>query len=688
MPELIVAAWERLLGADPGQLRLMFAVRLGAIVTCTVLSLIAINFWATMPVGGIALGFMIAQFSAVSVRDPKPRQQLVTTLLMPLPALAAISLAAVLAASSIVSDLGLLAVIFAAMLARALGPRGTAFGMLGFIAYYIGQALRPKLGQLPYDVIAAALATAWVALFRFVLLPDRPERALPRTVRSFERRIARLLGAVETLITDGAPGPRTRRALRRHIARLEEAVLAAEDQIVAVGGGKTDAVSTRLGRRLFELELAAERLARVSLGAGPPAAPDPALLARLSVLRRKLMTTSSLAEETGEHWAGGGDQASHRPIKAALERLEAAARVLPLASRMPDEAAEEISQAKAQPADSQAKPEGRSGFTKLWPTFRQALQVTLACGAAVGLGHLISGRRWYWSVLAAFIVLASTTTRAATLTKAAQRVLGTLLGVGVGIEVARTVTGEPKLILALALLCDTLAFYAFQTAYAVMIFWITIMLSLLYALLGMFQPALLEMRLDETLIGAAAGIVVAMVLWPQRTSEVLRNAGTDFLRTLRGAVTAAIGGLTTGQGGGQAAAQARELDRSLQALRSAAGPLARGWVAATPVTTREIVRAAMACTYWARELTLLAGQPPAQSPKLADELRRRGDEVTSELDRMTDTFAKRTGLAREAASQLQPDCADGEPMQVLDEIQAAGRRFARSLLAAAGRAGS
>jgi hypothetical protein len=65
-----------------------------------------------------------------------------------------------------------------------------------------------------------------------------------------------------------------------------------------------------------------------------------------------------------------------------------------------------------------------------------------------------------------------------------------VLGVGAGFIIAPDLTGHDILLFALALLTDFFAFYAFQTANAVMIFWITLALALFYTLLGPFQPAL------------------------------------------------------------------------------------------------------------------------------------------------------------------------------------------------------
>lgn len=63
-----------------------------------------------------------------------------------------------------------------------------------------------------------------------------------------------------------------------------------------------------------------------------------------------------------------------------------------------------------------------------------------------------------------------------------------MFGIGVGPYFASLISGQTFLVLGLVLVCIFLAFYALQTAYGVMIFWITIMVALLYSLLGLLTP--------------------------------------------------------------------------------------------------------------------------------------------------------------------------------------------------------
>ncbi|MBV9748725.1 MAG: hypothetical protein JO157_07915, partial [Acetobacteraceae bacterium] len=291
MGELASRAWEGAFGPDPGRLRLRSAGRVLCAVTVTLVALLLLGRVTAMPIGAVALGFMISLFGGTAVRDPSPRQQRVTLLLTPLPALAASMLATLLSPWLAVADLGFLAVVFGATAVRGFGPRWVALGMLAYIAYFLGEVLHPPLAELPAEAVALAVATASGLLVRFVLVPERPASVLRRAVRDVERRIGRILGHAEAILTRGACGETERRGLARQVTRLKEAALVAEDQIEALNGDrlKPAAERSRLGSRLFELELAGERVAWLACAAaerGDEAATERRRLAALGEVLR------------------------------------------------------------------------------------------------------------------------------------------------------------------------------------------------------------------------------------------------------------------------------------------------------------------------------------------------------------------------------------------------------------------
>ena len=157
------------------------------------------------------------------------------------------------------------------------------------------------------------------------------------------------------------------------------------------------------------------------------------------------------------------------------------------------------------------------------PTTRQAIQAVVAASLAIVTGDLVSPARWYWAVIAAFVVFAGTNTWGDTLTKGWQRLSGTVLGVPCGILVATLVAGNRTGSLVMIFVCLFCAFYFMQVTQSLMAFWITTMLALLYGLLGQFSFDVLLLRIEETAIGAVIGVAVAILVLPTNIGTTLRT---------------------------------------------------------------------------------------------------------------------------------------------------------------------
>ena len=228
---------------------------------------------------------------------------------------------------------------------------------------------------------------------------------------------------------------------------------------------------------------------------------------------------------------------------------------------------------------------------------RQTVQLAVGAGLAIIVGTMLSQQRWYWALIAAFIVGIGAGSRGEAIVKGLQRLAGTLLGVLVGIGLATILSGHLIIEAVLSLIFVFLAFYAFQAAYGTMIFFITLMLSLLYGMMGLFKPELLELRLEETAIGAVIGMIATTVILPVRQSETFADKLDDFLDALDTTI-------------GEAAKPGRVKDRddpvrkltqAMQDLRNAVGALKRGWLRLVDKRYLLAVRAAMRCAYLARE---------------------------------------------------------------------------------------
>ncbi|MFI9723343.1 FUSC family protein [Streptomyces sp. NPDC052396] len=192
----------------------------------------------------------------------------------------------------------------------------------------------------------------------------------------------------------------------------------------------------------------------------------------------------------------------------------------------------------AQPAPSPAR-----GLAR--PTTRQACQAAFACALALAVGQAVSGTRWYWAVGAAWWIFVNTASRGETLVRGFRRVVGTVTGIGVGLLVAVPLHGAVLPTVLLLAACVFGIFYTAGPSYSWMMFFVTVLAGLLYGLMGVLHPALLGLRLEQTLVGAAAaGLAVALVLpvtthaatdgWVRRALLAVRECMAHSTRRLAG----------------------------------------------------------------------------------------------------------------------------------------------------------
>src|SRR5690606_5335268 len=125
---------------------------------------------------------------------------------------------------------------------------------------------------------------------------------------------------------------------------------------------------------------------------------------------------------------------------------------------------------------------------------------------------------------------------------------------------------------ALVLLLIFAMFYTAPLSYTLMSFFVTAMLGLLYTLLHTYSWEVLVLRLEETALGVACGVVAAAVVLPirtdRRTNELL---GTVLERLAE--VTEAAAAQLSGGSVADLLEKARDLDQALGDLGSATQPL-------------------------------------------------------------------------------------------------------------------
>jgi hypothetical protein len=545
------------------------------------------------------------------------------------------------------------AVMFAAVYIRRFGMPFFFYGFMLWMGYFFAAFLDATMAQLPSLLFAVVLATVWVTLLMTTVLRTHPQRTLARVRRAYGARARAVARSCADLLAADPRDPRRLARLRRRLhsrqLRLAEAALVIEgwsgtpaalpagwsgaavrrraldvhlaiDAMAAAADGMagTDArdlpaaarIATFLAQRDYA---AAEREARALL-----AAEDPGPARDIDSLARHLATAAwefvTVTRQAGVPDAGvEGEEAFQPAVALAMGALPGSAAVV----------------AGGVAARSRWNPVGRLSL----PT-RQAIQVAVAGTLAILAGRELNEVRYYWAVLAAFIAFAGTATRTETSIKAVNRVVGTLVGLGAGIGLAHLTAGHTYWIIAVIILSMTCGFYVVTLSYAAMIFFVTIMVSQLYSELHEFSASLLMLRLEETAIGAAIGIGVALVVLPTSTRDTVNSARTGYFTALGELLRASAKQLEAGGAAGSAEldARIRVVDHRLQQLALVARPLTRPLVWGNdPRLVRHRLTLYAAVTRQIRALALgpRRAADPAPAPHLAAAARALADAATA-----------------------------------------------------------
>ena len=476
-----------------------------------------------LPIAAYGLAVVISFVGSMAVRDADGRGQALTRLFAGAAAVLSVFLASLLAPRPVIADLAFLAVIFGAVYIRKFGPRWFAVGMIAFMAYFMGDYLRPHPSDIGWLALAAALALIATHLSTAVLLRDDPERNFRRAVTTIDRRINLILRDLMQAAGDTAAPRASSDPLRAHLARLHDVVLMAEGFIPQGEDGTlaAEGPASELAVALFDLQLAVEQLVRARRDAPPP---QPFLRAALAHDDRRLQQLCAEADRETDDAATAGVRLLMR-VHRTRARLDAMLAAAPCAAFSRTGA--------ARPSPAQPAPPPAPSAMAIPVSLQRPIQVTLACAIALGCGILLSPVRWYWAVITAFIVFNNTSSRADTAVRALQRSAGTFGGLIAGTVVATVVQGQTAVSIAVILLLFFFAFYFIQVSYGLMIFLITIALALLYGLMGMFTPELLLVRLEETMVGGLAGAAVAFLVFPTRASTGVNTAFGRLSRRAR-----------------------------------------------------------------------------------------------------------------------------------------------------------
>jgi uncharacterized membrane protein YccC len=485
---------------DPGALRLLAALRATLAAVIAFVAVVVLGLYVELPLSDRIVGFAVALFIAANVRDPTPRARLVTIAIAPFVAFASSVLATLLLPWPIASAAIVPPLMFAIVYCASRGPRYASLGIVGLIIYFISLVARQPPETLPMRFVVLLIATAAVVLVRGVLMREQPQVELERLRRAVHVSVDRVLHRIAGAVDSGAWTDASRAVLRREVSRLGETVMLAQARVAALGQQVPQQGSRWL--YLLTIELATERVARAALQDLGGAEDRVELHTLLNAL----------------HDGTPPAQRSKAPLAVALALL--------------------IHVLHETPTDA-PRPAAAPPPTTNMPGLRSAFQTAIAAALAIIGGSIVSPSRWFWAAFAAYVMFQGTRSRGESIAKGIQFMVGTVAGVVIGALLATLLSGHDLLTLAMIVLAVFLAFQANLAAYGVMVFWITIILGLMFGMLGYFAPEFLLLRLKETAAGAICGVLVASFVLVRREYAATYDATIAFLHALGQSVDSA-----------------------------------------------------------------------------------------------------------------------------------------------------
>ncbi|WP_016880822.1 MULTISPECIES: FUSC family protein [unclassified Rhodococcus (in: high G+C Gram-positive bacteria)] len=568
--------------SDPGRLRLRAATATTITVVLAMVVLLPGSDVIGQPLTVALLGTVVAMQSSAAVKDRDQHSRVITTLLLVFPAIAAVSMSAVLSQFGKVADVGFIAVLFAAVWVRRYGPRGTALGMVAFICYFFALFLRAEPGQIPILAVSVVAGVGISLLVRTVILPDRPGLELKRLVRALRA------ASIDVLEVALNRGDRNLDLLRKKLDRLGSTALMIDDWLDRNDAARLLSVTNDdLSVRIFDAQIATEQLVSALWALDPNKSWPNSLGQATTALGSCLQNNPSddqlrAARRLAAAAADKSDPSTQAGIATAVAMRAVQAHIA--IHHITNNALRTDSEPRKKPDEDE---ETDTGWN---PSTKAAIQVAVATSAATILGELISPDRWYWAVLTAFLVFTGASTRGEILSRAGHRVVGTIAGVLAGVVLSAVVGNNQPLQLLLLVVCVFFAFYLVTVAYALLSFFVTVMLAMLYGLLGTFSIEVLELRIYETAAGGLVGIAAAYFIFSTGTRSTMISKIDDYLDQMSVIIDTAIGAVVQPGHETDLVADIRKLDNALKDLVTAGKPLEMGPTTRTRRGAKRLLR--------------------------------------------------------------------------------------------------
>ena len=640
---------ERMRAIDPGSARARSALR--SLLALVIGGGAGVGFLTLMgmPTRPGIVGGMIAMMAVMMVQGETPREQLAQIGRLALAALLSALLAAALSGWPAASYAGFLCIIAGAAWVQRWGQKGVGIGIVAFMAHFNVLFMKIGLADLPWLVSSLVIGFLGLVLVTFVLVPDNARVRVRRIVPGFRARILRLVEVVREVAAMDSVDRGGRRLLDATGAVQETALLIdtmLENPAARAGVGDP----LRLRDHVFAAEVLADHLAAmVTVAFRADDRPARERLARrlenaLPELENAAEAPATIADLLPAHVGSSVDH-----LDDLLGRLERALASVASAARPPGGSQGAVQPEWPMTADTGtmvdddrtvSSVDGAEGESRLAPTTRKMVQVTIAGALSIVVGMWFSESYWYYAVIGASFTLLTTPTRGASLRKAFDRTLGTAIGVGGGMALAALLSGSTGIEVAIMVALAFIAFWSYQASYMMVVVLFTTIIALMYDMMGVHTLQLLLVRLLETFIGAGFGALAAFLVLPVSTRRSLDEHVVRSLAALEGVLD------SLDPGAGQSVVhdlvhlKLRELNQAFSAFRSAGKPLATGLPIRSARDAQRELLLMSALRYRARDLVsavtgadgLIHPVDAAALPAL-DVVRRRIEWIRRRIDR-------------------------------------------------------
>lgn len=447
---------------DPGYLQLYGAIRTVCMVLLTGVFSVGVASYMQWPLTTCAMAIVFAMVAGVLFRDAYHAEKSKTLTYGVIFTLISYGIASAVAhISPMLGNITFVMVGATCVLFHTQSARMASVGLTAFVFYYLGLLITPSVSGWFHASALVIFSIASFCLFSFVLIPNKPEKNLLSIIKTISQLANQLIKEINQIKHDGLTVS-NKIHLNQSLLSLNEYILAAEAQL-----SLTEMVaSVQIRAYLRDLEVAIQLYSQHLQSSDQTLTESHSQAVRdavniLAEFDRMVKTPEMLTDNTKKHAV---------PVASSGQ-------IIPLA-------------------------------------WQHAFKTWIAGMIGLLIGYQISDQRWYWSMFAVLVIYLGAKTTAEVSVRAAERILGTLLGVAFVGLVSHVIQGNVLLEVSVMLLSVFLWAYFIATNYVIGVMFATSQSLFAYEKLGVDLFSLLPLRIDENIVGSLAILGVAYFVFP------------------------------------------------------------------------------------------------------------------------------------------------------------------------------